>query len=1020
MGGLAGHMYHLYDNPSLSFGEIKDIFSKAADGKLVGTEKTDGINIFISYSVRTGQVKAARNKTNIKEGGLNPEQLAQKFEGRGVVQTSFIEAFDAFAMAVQKMNIEKQISIFGPDANIYYNAEIQNPETANVIQYGSKTLNIHRVGHVEFDKYSGEETGKDLTAQFEILEKYLSSTQDQIDDKRYKVITNSIRNLNGLTDKTILQNSLNQIASIQQQYGLTDNDTIAQYLINIIDQEIEKNFPELTDETKRLLLKRMMKVKGITVITVIKSIQKQLQPAYADKIKAFVENEAQVYKTAIAPVENIIHDFAVEILRTLESAFILDNKAEVQRIKDQLTVAKNAIESSSNAQAMEMLKKQFDKIKNIDNVSTAAEGFVFDYNGETYKFTGNFAPINQILGLFKYGRGSIPAIQSTIKEQVQENINKTAVVIFGRFQPPTIAHAMLFEMAERLSNKENTDFFIIPSRKTDNKENPLTIDEKLFYLNTMFPQYSRNILNDTTVTDIMSIAKHFSQNGYKNLKMIAGSDRTPSFENIKKYNNSPDYSYDSIEIIPAGDRDPESDGITGISASKMRQAAVNGDLYTFMKGIAGSLELEQAKELLNTIRTRIAQKGDKRGQKNFLQPIAENILKEYIAKSGDKWCVFGSKKTKEGKKRKFGCYDDKADAHKRLGQVEYFKTHEELEETSMAGGGAVQGFAHPLNKEKQISETGEISDWSRSITKYGASVQKRDDDNNKELLKVVINKDTEDNKMNSFMINRQNFIEEIKLRNIVRESLKKKYLQKNTQILKEENQFREIIRKLLREGEEDMPHKSTGINVLEDVLDGVMTTLEKSYKMGQTTPQQRTSFRAHIINAVKNLLSFERALEKPVEKDPQLASIEANPKFIKVGKEKSPEEQDSFSIEGEDQTGRNLALPAFEKIKKKIKDGYEMLADQKDKDMYYEYLITNLKLYFDKYELELNPNPVEPTTPSYEDEKSKEQSEVPEDGVGQIGEVPPAGTEVEMPTGQPEIPVETGLEPEAALPPPKQ
>jgi hypothetical protein len=79
MGGLAGHMYHLYDNPGLTFGEIKDIFSKAADGKLSGTEKTDGLNIYISYSVRTGEVKAARNKSNIKDSGCSNQSSVHKY-----------------------------------------------------------------------------------------------------------------------------------------------------------------------------------------------------------------------------------------------------------------------------------------------------------------------------------------------------------------------------------------------------------------------------------------------------------------------------------------------------------------------------------------------------------------------------------------------------------------------------------------------------------------------------------------------------------------------------------------------------------------------------------------------------------------------------------------------------------------------------------------------------------------------------------------------------------------------------
>ena len=86
MGGVAGHMSHLYDNPRLSFSDIKDIFQKAADGQLEGTEKTDGQNLFVSFSVpdqelefNEGQARAARNLTNIKQGGMSKKQLADKF-----------------------------------------------------------------------------------------------------------------------------------------------------------------------------------------------------------------------------------------------------------------------------------------------------------------------------------------------------------------------------------------------------------------------------------------------------------------------------------------------------------------------------------------------------------------------------------------------------------------------------------------------------------------------------------------------------------------------------------------------------------------------------------------------------------------------------------------------------------------------------------------------------------------------------------------------------------------------------
>ena len=423
MGGLAGHMSHLYDNPSLTFGEIKDIFQKAANGELQGAEKTDGQNLYISFSVRSGKAKAARNKSNIKEGGLTPEQLAQKFEGRGALKEAFVDAFSAFELAAKGMPLETQIDIFGPDANIFYNAEIQDPRTSNVINYGAKTLTIHREGHAEFDKTTGSVVDRDLTQQLKKLEDSLKNAENKLNTTEYKVITKSVMQLKALDDKKPLMVAINSLNKLQKETKVNDSDPIAQFLINQFDVIINKQFSSLSIETKKELLKRLMKSKGSTVVTVAKTIPKELQPSILPQIKEFIANETELYKLAIAPLENIIHDFAVEMLKSLESAFVLDNKAEIKRLRIELTKAKNAIEQSADESAMEILKKQFEKIKSIENISTAAEGFVFSYNGETYKFTGNFAPLNQILGLFKYGRGGKAPLQQAVVKELNSDLN---------------------------------------------------------------------------------------------------------------------------------------------------------------------------------------------------------------------------------------------------------------------------------------------------------------------------------------------------------------------------------------------------------------------------------------------------------------------------------------------------------------------------------------------------------------------------------------------------------------------
>ena len=208
-------MSHLHDNPNLTFSELKEILAAASAGELEGTEKTDGQNLFISYNVKDGTARAARNKGDIKRGGMTIEELRQKFAGRGALEDTFGDALAAFEDAVGLFSPEDQNQIFGPDTNIFYNAEVQDPRAANVINYDIKTLTIHRVGHAEYDKETGKpvmttdpETGteglKDISASAEALSRALESFQKRKFGAEYDVKVNAMRGLQALSDDTAL------------------------------------------------------------------------------------------------------------------------------------------------------------------------------------------------------------------------------------------------------------------------------------------------------------------------------------------------------------------------------------------------------------------------------------------------------------------------------------------------------------------------------------------------------------------------------------------------------------------------------------------------------------------------------------------------------------------------------------------------------------------------------------------------------------------------------------------------
>ena len=462
-GGVGGHMSHLYDNPKLTFAQLRAIFQAAAQGELVGTEKTDGQNLFISYSVKDGKAKAARNKSNIKQGGLTAQELAAKFAGRGSVEAAFNDAFEIFEVAVSSLPIRKQIDIFGEDANIFYNAEIQDPRNANVINYNTKTLNIHRVGHAAFNRETGEVLDVDVSRNATALEQALTGMQSAVADRDFRIQVNAIRNLEALTDKKPLEVAMQSLESAMDDAGIADNETIGDYIIARLVPMI-RAYLNIPQENEKLLLKRIMGVKtavedprtGKTIRKGISlaQIKQNLNPQQKQLVGQLVSDSGKLMQTAIQPIEDAVHDFSVEMLKGLKSAFVLDQEAEVKRLRAEVDQAIKAIEKSNNEDAIEVLTKQMSKLKSIENISTAAEGFVFDYDGYTYKFTGNFAPVNQLLGMFKYGRGKIPAMKGLVGETSleDEKTGRVIALVPGKYKPPHRGHLEMIKHYSRIAD----------------------------------------------------------------------------------------------------------------------------------------------------------------------------------------------------------------------------------------------------------------------------------------------------------------------------------------------------------------------------------------------------------------------------------------------------------------------------------------------------------------------------------------------------------------------------------------
>ena len=166
----------------------------------------------------------------------------------------------------------------------------------------------------------------------------------------------------------------------------------------------------------------------------------------------------------------------------------------------------------------------------------------------------------------------------------------TIVFAFGRFNPPTTGHEKLIQ--KTVSVAASNPWRIYPSFTQNPKKDPLPHALKVAYMRKMFSKYKRNIIADADAKTAIMIAEKLYKEGFKNLVMVAGSDRIKEFSTLlNRYNDAPDkrgnqlFKFDSVDVVSAGERDPDSEGVEGMSASKMRAAAVDGDIDSFLKGV---------------------------------------------------------------------------------------------------------------------------------------------------------------------------------------------------------------------------------------------------------------------------------------------------------------------------------------------------------------------------------------------------------------------------------------------------
>jgi len=403
-GGAAGHMSHPFDNNQLTFGDFKEMINAGLSGSLnfeeEPTEKTDGQNVFAT--IQNGEVKFARNKGDMKTP-MSLSDFKTKFEGHPskLVQDTFQFAADDLAASLIKLPTKVQDEVFANGLN-FMNMELIYSLNPNVIHYDVDVIQFHGVKITDGE---GNITGEDNSAAKKIAG--LLKDVDAHIQKTFSIIPPQVIKI--AKDINFDENKAKFIAKVdalRDTYGLTDADAVSRYHEMWWRDQIDSIFPDATQDIKEGLLLRWAYDDKKTLN--IRDLEKMgLSKEQADAVKKFDKDDVKKkYKENIRPFEDLFLELGSIILKNA-SNFVAANPAEeMQRLHNELRSESDKIKANGDLSQIAKVEAELARLDRIGGIESIipTEGLVFVYKGHTYKLTGTFAAVNQLMGFIKYGR----------------------------------------------------------------------------------------------------------------------------------------------------------------------------------------------------------------------------------------------------------------------------------------------------------------------------------------------------------------------------------------------------------------------------------------------------------------------------------------------------------------------------------------------------------------------------------------------------------------------------------------
>ena len=400
-GGAYGHMNHPFDiEMNLTFGDLKQIIKGALTGKLeLAREKTDGQALAVSWRDDKGLI-AARNKGHLKnkgENALDISAMASKFSGRGDLTDAYNFAMIDLNDAINALTPAQRDKVFKQGSS-FMNLEVIWPTSVNVVPYGQALLVFH--GTMEYDE-DGIAIGEDQSAA-KILAGMIKQRNKNVTDN-YTIKGPPVTQLPKNQELSKMQSKFNsQLKKVQSEFKLKDSDGVADYHQAWWEDWVDKNSPSTLDNKTKMGLVKRWAFNDKSFRLDKKNITDSDTLAWSKKIDK--KDNTVLAKINTRKFEDIFLGVGAEVLSFMSSVLTVNPDKAVRDMKKRLDTTIKDVKKSGNTAKIEKLKMELERLAAIGGKEMIVpnEGLVFVFKGDTYKLTGAFASLNQILGLMYF------------------------------------------------------------------------------------------------------------------------------------------------------------------------------------------------------------------------------------------------------------------------------------------------------------------------------------------------------------------------------------------------------------------------------------------------------------------------------------------------------------------------------------------------------------------------------------------------------------------------------------------